>query len=430
MRPESHEEMDSPALAALTRLGRDAPRPPSSAELSHGLDSLRSGMAGRARRAALVRRSALGVVAAAGLVVALKVWSGASRPAAEPPVSVARVEGGQLLEGGYLSQSGSAGVSLSFNEGSQFELRSGTRARLRAVTAKEVQLAIEHGEASLQVTPSRDRRWLVEAGPFLVTVKGTAFTVSWDQPSERFELTLRHGRVVVSGPIVDGAIALRAGQRLVVSLPKAETLITDVPPGRANLAPDTAPAGEAVAASPPPGVRGPSARGGASSRAAPPSSARVARRWSVALARGHWDEILADAERAGVDATLAEASSDDLFALADAARYRRRAELARAALLAQRRRFPRSPRAMDAVFFLGRAEELREQGAARAITWYDEYLTGAPGGAYAAEALGRKMILTNELGGSDKARAIARQYLLRFPDGSYAGSARALQRVP
>ena len=99
--------------------------------------------------------------------------------------------------------------------------------------------------------------------------------------------------------------------------------------------------------------------------------------------------------------------------------------------MAQRRRFPRAQRYVDAIFLLGRTEELRDDGAqAQAIIWYDEYLARAPTGAYAAEALGRKMILTNEVGGREQTRPIAREYLLRFPTGSYAGSARALQRVP
>ncbi len=105
-------------------------------------------------------------------------------------------------------------------------------------------------------------------------------------------------------------------------------------------------------------------------------------------------------------------------------------DLARAALLAQRRRFPGSPRALDALFLLGRVEELSPDGAARAIAFYDDYLARAPRGGYAAEALGRKMILTNDLGGPSKARPIADEYLRRFPGGSYAGSARALGHVP
>jgi len=154
------------------------------------------------------------------------------------------------------------------------------------------------------------------------------------------------------------------------------------------------------------------------------------RRWAAELARGSWDGILADVDREGIDATLANASSEDLFALADAARYRRRTDLARAALLAQRQRFPRDARALDAIFLLGRVEELRAQGAAQAITWYDDYLARAPAGSYAAEALGRKMILTHERNGRSAAQPIADEYLRRFPGGSYAGAARALQRTP
>jgi hypothetical protein len=71
-----------------------------------------------------------------------------------------------------------------------------------------------------------------------------------------------------------------------------------------------------------------------------------------------------------------------------------------------------------------------ERSLARAVAWYDEYLSLAPTGTYAAEALGRKMTLTSKLEGRLKARPIAAEYLRRFPNGSYAGSARALSRAP
>jgi hypothetical protein len=157
------------------------------------------------------------------------------------------------------------------------------------------------------------------------------------------------------------------------------------------------------------------------------AKAKHERRWAEELASGNWDRILEDVERAGVGVTLSSASSEELFALADAARYRRRPELAHEALLAQRRRFPGSPRAL---FLLGRVEESRGGGIARAIAWYDQYLARAPAGAYAAEALGRKMTITSKIGGPAKARPIAREYLRRFPQGSYAASAHALLRAP
>ena len=148
--------------------------------------------------------------------------------------------------------------------------------------------------------------------------------------------------------------------------------------------------------------------------------------WSRKLARGQWNRILQDANRIGVEATLSEASSEDLFALANAARYRHRSDLARSALLAERRRFPGAPRSLEAIYLLGRVEESRETGTARAIAWYDEYLACAPTCPLVGEALGRKMTLTDKLEGPTRARSLAEEYLRRFPKGNYAGSAREL----
>jgi TolA-binding protein len=298
-------------------------------------------------------------------------------------------------------------------------------------------LVLERGSASLQITPTREPRWSVESGPFLVTVKGTDFTVGWDPTSERFELTLRRGRVVVSGPVVGDDFVVRPGQKLSVSLPKAETIITEVPP--AGSATPTEPsatppvdgsASASAAPTPPEGARsGGSAPAPSSTTATAATTGLPARPWREALANGEWDRIVAEAERAGIDATLRTAAPDDLIALADAARYRRRLDLAQAALLAHRQRFPSSARAAEAIFLLGRVAELQASGRANALVRYDEYLARAPNGTYAAEALGRKMTLLNDIGGAAKARPIAETYLRRFPDGSYAGAARALLSV-
>jgi TolA-binding protein len=146
------------------------------------------------------------------------------------------------------------------------------------------------------------------------------------------------------------------------------------------------------------------------------------------LAQGRWDDILAEVNRVGAEVALNRASSEDLYALADAARYRRRVDLAKQALLAQRRRFPNSSRATDALYLLGRVEESRGGATARALAWYDEYLKRAPSGAFAAEALGRKMIIANDGNSTDARRLLAESYLRQFPKGSYAGTARAILR--
>lgn len=425
-----NEGSDSRRLDALTELAKGAAKPPTAVELDRGLRRIRAQVeAGRTRSRISLRLAVLAsaLLACVALAVALVPRFRAPSPPSSPSVVVTRVDGGTILEGGYLSEIGNGGVSLLFSEGSKFVLTPGTRGRLRTVTTDGARLALDHGTASFQITPSVERRWWVEAGPFLVSVRGTDFTVVWDPTREELEVKLRRGRVAVSGPVLGEELILRPGQNLRVNLGKRETVITDerpeipAPASSQSASPARASAPVASISS---AATAPSAQGSAN------ASVSRERRWREAVAKGQWDRILADVERDGVEASLPTLSSDELFALADAARYRRRPELARSALLTQRERFPNSSRASDAVFLLGRVEESRAGGRDAALKRYDEYLARAPSGTYAAEALGRKMILVKEQQGPDGARPIADEYLRRFPSGSYAAAARALARAP
>ncbi|MFL5306179.1 MAG: FecR domain-containing protein [Polyangia bacterium] len=390
------------ALAALMGLARQSVRPVTVTQLDAGLDRVRArlGHSTSRRRALGWSLAAISAVAATGWLLTVGT-AGSDRarvPAtAAQPALTYRIEGGDLVEGGYLRESGGSGIKLSFAEGTQFVLASGTRSRLRSVDASGARIAIERGTAMFNVVPSVDHRWQVDVGPFLVTVKGTVFGVSWDAATEKLELDLRRGRVVVSGPVKDNEIALRAGQRLLVDLGSGRTVITEQPP-----ASDPAPKVDRIASD---------------------------HGWARALAAGHLDRIIREAERPSLTANLERASSDDLVALADAARYRRRTDLARDALVAERRRFPDSPHSLETTFLLGRVDESAAGGARRAIGWYDEYLRRAPNGTYASEALGRKMTLMNKMEPASQVRPIAEEYLRRFPGGTYAGLARAFLRA-
>jgi TolA-binding protein len=147
--------------------------------------------------------------------------------------------------------------------------------------------------------------------------------------------------------------------------------------------------------------------------------------WGVRVAHGDFDGVIEDAERRGIDKALAESSAVDLAALADAARYARRQDVARRALMAQRTRYPGSVQARDAPFFLGGLSEGQKNDTA-SLEWYDVYLRESANGAYASQALGRKLMLVQRLQSSDAARPIATEYLARFPEGPYAPSARKL----
>jgi len=130
-------EGDRSALSAVTELARDSVRPPSPEHIERGLRTLRARLAAsRARRHAGWR---LSLGAAVILLLVIGLWGAPalrSRWApAQPAVALDWIEGGTLLDGGYLSESGHAGIRLSFNEGSTFVLAPGTRGRLREVSS-------------------------------------------------------------------------------------------------------------------------------------------------------------------------------------------------------------------------------------------------------------------------------------------------------
>jgi hypothetical protein len=136
------------------------------------------------------------------------------------------------------------------------------------------------------------------------------------------------------------------------------------------------------------------------------------------------DEALAE----GVERVHDQRSSEDLAALSDAARYLGRRDVARDALLAQRRRFAGSESARRAAFHLG---VLAEDGAgAEAVRWYDLYLAEAPAGSYAPEALGRKMLVVERRDGAAAARALAEEYRRRFSQGPYLVHALRILQAP
>jgi len=429
------------SVDAVAEFVRTAAPPMTTAQRVEGLQALTFRLAQR-RRAG--RRSAWLALFAAGAatVGALVVWRGLHRATAEGGALAYRIEGGDIGDGGYVRSFGADGPVLRFSEGTSMRLLPGGRGRLGRVDAHGARFAIEEGEAEVKVTPLPGARWLVDAGPFLITVRGTVFHASWDGARERLDVAMTKGLVTVTGPVAEGEVAVRAGQRLTVNVRTKEVLLRELAGAAATAAPAEAPApsdkvgGAAVEPSVAPAAQAPSApraRASAGARTfgvSPGTSGS----WAAALNAGDFDGILQDAERRGLEAALERTPATELAALADAARYRRRDDVARRALLAERARFPRSARARDAAFLLGRLEETADGGArgggVRALEWYDRYLQEAPLGAYASEALGRKMTATARVQGPRAAREVAATYLRRFPNGSYAATARGLLDPP
>jgi hypothetical protein len=422
MRPS---DADAPALgqraAALVDLARSSVGLMSLSQRSRGLVGVQARVArGSGIRIPRWAAAVLAIGLSAALLFAGRVWL---RPPRSPVLAYA-IDGEPAAPGTLVIAEGDRRPIVHFSDGTEVALGANARARVTAVTEHGAQFALERGEVTARVVHWAGSRWLFDAGPFLVTVTGTAFWVSWSPEDQRFDLKLEDGSLAVSAPVSAEPIALRNGQWLTIRMRSREILIRDLAA--------TAPTEGALDAG---SIPAPPAEGSVDAgstpepeRSASPPSEQPRRDWPGKLAAGKLEAILAEAQRWGIDACLAEASAAELSALADAARYTRDVSLARRTLLAQRRRFAGSGRAAEAAFLLGRLTEAGDGAAA--LTWFDRYLGEAPAGAYASEALGRKMLLVQRLSGDASAAVVAREYLRRFPSGTYARSARALLGGP
>jgi TolA-binding protein len=301
---------------------------------------------------------------------------------------------------------------LAFSDGTRIQMMPRARARVVQINQHGARIRIEEGRAHVEVAHRAGAAWQIEAGAFRIDVHGTAFFVEWNTAHARLDVQMENGVVSIHGPRANDDVVLRAGQSLSIS--------TREPAPAASLpALGTATAPAPDSGRPHVGAPEPPARDGA-----PPAAPGVG--WPERVADGQAAAVVAEAHRRGVPRVLAHSSSEDLAALADAARYQRRDALARRALLAQRRRFPGSARAAEASFLLGRLDDRDAGDGALALSWYDRYLRDAPRGPYAAEALGRKMMVLERQHRDAEARAVAADYLRRFPDGNYAHAARAI----
>jgi ferric-dicitrate binding protein FerR (iron transport regulator) len=420
----------APRAAALVALARRSLGHLTPSEQVRGREVLRARLALRRRVVWSLSLAGVGAAAFAAVVLVPQVLH---RTENAPPIAY-RLEGGALAADGRIEASADIEPALRFADGTVIALARGTKGRLASVDGRGAHVAIADGTASVNVVPKPHARWRVDAGPFVINVHGTVFSAAWNEATGRLDVKLERGSVSVEGPVTGGPIAMRAGQRLTVAMHQSRVLLRAIDDHESDLAEsDTTTAAPVAEVAPPPVLATTPATAPPAAVVLAPAPIRTAMRqprpvrsWPSALASGDFAFIVDEAQR-DLPRALESSTSDDLAALADAARYRRQDDLARRALDAQRRRFQGSPRAADAAFFLGRLDEKQGAGLLHALGWYDRYLVEAPTGSYVAEALGRKMVAVRDLYGVAQARTVADEYVRRFPHGSYAGAAQALR---
>jgi FecR protein len=392
----------------------------------------------RLRRAATrpVPRSRPRLLAAAALAAAAVLAFFLLRPHALRY----EVKGGRS-DGPYISAPALASVTVAFSDGSSLAADPGSRLRVDEARVAGARVLVERGRATVHIAHHATSAWDFVAGPFDVRVTGTRFELAWDPTGEAVDLKLEEGSVEVRGPFAEAPIAVRAGQRFRADLASRSMTVFDAEPTRGTeaLSPPLPAPAETSSAAGAAATADAAATAGASeaspvtrpevaaTRVAP--SAVAPESWSSLVARGQFETVVAKAGERGTSDCENTCSASDLKALADAARYTGRSNMAESALLSLRRRFGDAREGRSAAFMLGRLDEARGTTAA-AERWYDTYLNELPMGDLAAEALAGKMRTVFASQGRRAAEPIAEHYLARYPNGVHAQSARGILAQP
>jgi hypothetical protein len=367
--------------------------------------------------------------------------------------------GSQPAASNYLVAPAHATASLLFSDGSEVTASPGSRVRVDSTQSRGARVLLEEGVARANITHRADTNWVFVAGPFDVRITGTTFTLNWDAADQVLDLTLHEGSVEVDSPLGASRLQVKTGQRFHASVVDGTMQLLAAGP----IEPLTAAASSAAepahaeqdsaeeAAQPRASNRTQRARSARAARSAQRRASRAERRAarsaereesgsdadsesSVQLANasfadlvraGAFEQVVEAATQAGLAQTLERNSAEDVRALADAARYLHRTELAVRSLTVLRARFPGSHHSPAAAFLLGRTYENAEQPQA-ARRFYELYERESPNGEFAAEALAGRMRVAASSDGAAAGRALAQQYLERYPRGVHAKTARHL----
>ncbi len=290
-----------------------------------------------------------------------------------------------------------AAAMETFRDGSVAELL-GRDADLRVEqeTPQRVVARLQGG-ARFRVVHNRQRTFEVQAGEVRVRVLGTIFSVV-QLPSGPTQVLVEEGHVQVAW--LGGATELQSGEGGVFPPPDAGSAES---PSPAALADDAQPL--SGASSPPP---------------APDAHATIGTRgtWRDAAMKGEYGQAYDELAASGHEGVRDEAA--DLMLAADVARLSGHPEQATAPLRRLCDRHPGDRRAPVAAFTLGRVllDDLGRPAEAAAA--FERARLLWPRGPLAEDALAREADAWARAGHADRARAIAEQYLARYPAGRHA----------
>jgi len=293
-----------------------------------------------------------------------------------------------------------------FTDGSRFELSPHSRVHVSHATRKNVTVTLDAGTLDVDIREKGTTTWKLLAGPYAVTVHGTAFSVSWNPSLQTLAVEVDRGLVSVKGPdLSPTGMMLGASESLYIDEPKRMLARNPQPP-----APPPAPVAEEEIEEDPI-EEDPEVLPEPKPKPSTPA-------WKKLSREGKYKEAIALVET-DFDHLLETLNQADLWELATTARLARKGSHAAASLKAFRTRFPDTPRAATAAFLLGRVEMELNKKPAKAAQWFQTYLKNHPDGSLAEDALGRLITAHRKAGNDLAAHKAATTYLDEHPAGTF-----------
>lgn len=351
----------------------------------------------------------LAVAAAACVLAAVALWKLTSQTRG----LYAEYNGSMVAEQEQVETTAGQGQPLEFSDGSRVMLEENTQAVLSYLTDRRADLILRNGVLNASIEKRTGATWTIAAGPYRVRVVGTKFRVDWNGGSGELGVRVREGRVwVYGGDLPKAGISLAAGGQLSRKY-QAQARVTK------QL---DEPAGTAV---------GESAQG----RESPDSERRVVPQqrtskeptnWEQLSDKGKYGEALRVAKDVGFAGLMEQLPANPLLKLGNTARFAGDPSSAKRALTRLRQRFPRSSAARLSAVYMARLAEDEDHNPAEAARWLRVYLRESPTGGLASDARANLLSILLNLGDTDGARAVARDYLKYDPRGPHAEKARSL----
>jgi transmembrane sensor len=335
-----------------------------------------------ARRERLSRQGVLALAAAACMLAAFALWPASPAEVARPAHQ-------------------DAGRSLRFADGSTVQLLDArSEVEVTRVAPEQVEVALSRGRGHFSVTPDAKRTFVVHAAHVTIVVLGTAFTVV--REPMRVHVSVERGRVEVTS----------GGEKRILTQDEAAWFEAREPLVGA-------------AAEPEPQALEPLLPAPVESTTPAVAVAR-ARFLEHARRRQYARAMEVIRQRPGVVHDTAE----DLMLAADAARLSGDAAAAVTYLKRVAQRHPRDSRAPLAAFTLGRILLFELDRPAEAREAYALTRKLSAQGALAEDALAREVEAAARAGQSATARALADEYLARYPNGQRRAQVQKLSGRP